>query len=567
MRSIWRAIFLVLAMVTPGTGCRKAASPAATISPKVETFDDERFSLVDIASQVGVDGVYENGREAGEYSILESLGGGVGLGDLDGDGWPDLVLPGGGKLGPGQMITGLPTNVWRNEGGKHFRPTAEFRIREPRTYTHGVAIGDFDSDGFADLLLTGYSGLQLFRNQGDGTFEDITLLAGLLDAAWSSSAAWGDLNHDGHLDLYIAHYVNWSWDNHPRCTASDPTIRDVCSPKDFEGLQDTVYFSDGAGAFREATQEAGLAPGGKGLGVLTADLDGDGSLDVYVANDTTPNFLYLNDGRGGLTEEGLRRGVAVDGTGTPNGSMGLALIDFNRDQRLDIWVTNFDNETFALYRSEGGGDYTYVSESTGVTNLGRLFVGFGTVAADLDLDGQEELVVTNGHVMYHPNSDSVQQQPLLLTVSPRSLIKAARFRDSGYFGSVHWGRGVATADFDLDGDADIGISHLTEPAALLRNDSPRRGQSLKVRLIGVESSRDPIGASVTLKCHHGYPDQVRAVVGGGSYLSQSDNRLIWAMPEDATDCQVEIRWPSGRRQTVIPDREGREEMTIIEPAD
>lgn len=563
--SLWGAVVLILA------GCRGGSTPPPmnTGDPGAQALptDDQRFLFTDVTAAVGVTSTYDNGRDAGEYSFAETLGGGVGLVDYNNDGWVDIVLPTGGKFVPNRVISGLPTELWRNLGGGAFTLASRAQLSEATTYTHGVAAADYDSDGFADILITGYAGLQLFHNQGDGTFQDVTAEAGLAETTWSTSAAWGDLDGDGVLDLYVPHYVDWSWDKHPRCLADDSATRDLCSPRDFEGLTDAVYFGTAEGGFRDASRVAQLVEGGKGLGALIADLNDDGQLDVYVANDTTPNFLYLNQGQGVFSEEGLRRGVALDGSGTPNGSMGLALFDYNDDQRLDIWVTNFDNETFGLYRAEGKGDYSYVSEIAGVTNLGRLFVGFGTLAADLDLDGKEELTVANGHVLYHPASKAVQQLPLLLTISSRHLVTPARFSDASYFGQTHWGRGIAAADLDRDGDLDLVFTHLNEPVSLLRNDSPLQGRLLSVRLIGRTSPRDPIGARVTLRLGAGRPDQVRMIVGGGSYLSQSEYQVTFGTPETWSGGELEIHWPSGRRQT-LPLAENREsEITVLEPQD
>jgi hypothetical protein len=247
--------------------------------------------------------------------------------------------------------------------------------------------------------------------------------------------------------------------------------------------------------------------------------------------------------------------------------MGIALFDYNDDRRLDIWVTNFDNETFGLYRAEGQGDYTYVSEVAGVSNLGRLFVGFGTLAADFDLDGKEELTVANGHVLYHPLSKAVRQLPLLLTISQRHLVTAAKFSEASYFGQSHWGRGVAASDLDRDGDLDLVFSHLNEPASVLMNDSPRLGNLLMVRLIGTHSPRDPIGARVSLRNLRGQRVQVRMVVGGGSYLSQSEYRLAFATPEDWSGGELEIRWPQGKIQTLPLANSNQRELVIVEPRD
>ncbi|MGC1273694.1 MAG: CRTAC1 family protein [Planctomycetaceae bacterium] len=531
---------------------------------------DVPLRLHDVTERSGVDAVYHNGREANESTILESLGGGVGLFDYDRDGRLDLFFPGGGSFGSDQSITGLPSSLWRCRGDLAFEEVASTaHIASARYYTHGCALADVDNDGFCDVLVTGYGGLQLFRNQGDGTFVESAAAAGLTDDLWSSSAAWGDFDDDGNLDVYVAHYVNWSFENHPFCESRSAGVRDVCGPREFEPLDDVVYFSNGDGTFRDASDEAGLVPGGKGLGAMTADVDVDGDLDVYVANDTTPNFLYLNRGDGVFDESGLISGTALDDRGVPNGSMGIAVLDFDGDLRPDLWVANYENETFALYRNDGDAGFAHVSERTGVSVLGGLFVGFGTVATDLDLDGDEDLMVTNGHVMYHSTILPGPQQPLVLRNRGNSRFARVTFPSDSYIAQEHWGRGVAAGDLDRDGVADFVFSNVNEPAAVLINATEARGRPFAARLVGTRSNRDGIGARLVLDTTAG--KFFRTVCGGGSYLSQSDYAQFWGLPPEAEPRELTITWPSGLVQKIDGATLKRDadlvELTIVERSD
>ena len=505
--------------------------------------------MTDVTQSSGVRAIYRNGREANEYSILESLGGGVAMFDYDRDGKLDLFFPQGGKLGPSRQIAGHPSVLWRNVDGLRFVEVGQLAgVDSADVYTHGCSAADYDNDGFPDLLVTGYGGLHLFRNQGDGTMVELGREVGLHDELWSSSAAWGDLNGDSNLDLYVAHYVNWSWDNNPACVGGDPPVQDVCPPKMFEGLTDIVYYSDGDGSFRDATSEAGIVPEGKGLGVLIVDVDNDIDLDVYVANDTTPNFMYMNDGSGKFSEVGLISGTAVDDRGIANGSMGVAALDHDSNGLLDLWVANFEKETFALYRNEGTANFTHVSESAGISALGQLYVGFGTVAGDFDRDGDDDLAVANGHVMYYGSGSSGPQAALLLTKDSKGNFQRVEFSPESYFSQLRWGRGLAAGDLDNDGDLDFVFTNTNEPAAILSNEIAPTGDWLSLRLVGIASSRDAIGARAVLHTSSG--DYLKVVYGGGSYLSQSDYRLFWGIRPDAEVQSITIHWPSGVVQEI-----------------
>ncbi len=558
------------------SGCRPAASPPAAQSldsTGSNSGQRTQFQFRDAATELGVSATYRNGRESENYAILESLGGGVGLFDYDLDGWIDVFFPGGGAFTPSKTIEGRMSTFFRNQGSGSFKSGfveigTLAGVAEAPFYSHGCAAADFNNDGFPDLLLTGYGGLQLFKNQGDGTFQELHTAAGLLDDAWSSSAGWGDLNGDGCLDLYVAHYVNWSFEHNPVCNAEGGR-RDVCPPRAFDGLTDIIFYSNGDGTFRDATREAGLKPGGKGLGVLMADVDLDRDLDIYVANDTTENFLYLNDGSGRLEETGLQNGVAVDQEGMPNGSMGVSIADFDGDGLPDIWVTNFEKETFALYRNEGHGQFIHASRESGVTAIGSLFVGFGTAAGDLDLDGDEDIVVANGHVVYFPSQGTDRQLPILLENLTKGQFRRALLPPDSYFSTPHLARGLALGDIDNDGDVDVVVAHTNEPAAVVLNETPRNLASsqplaegnhwVSLQLVGTRCNRSAIGARVVLHTTRG--DQTRQVSGGGSYLSQGDTRIVFGIPAGATLTGATVVWPTGPDQ-VLGDLQV-DHMTVV----
>jgi enediyne biosynthesis protein E4 len=393
--------------------------------------------------------------------------------------------------------------------------------------------------------VTGYGGVVLWKNQGDGTFRDETPAAGLDAKQWSSSAGWGDLNGDGNLDLYVTNYVNWSFANHPDCSVA-PSMREICSPKEFQPLADEIYFNQGDGTFRNASEEAGLRKDGKGLGVMLADLDNDRDLDIYVANDTTPNFFYLNDGHGRMEEVGMLRGVALDDQGFSNGSMGVELCDYNSDGLYDIWVANYEDETFALYRNEGRGFFLHVSQSTGVTALGQLFVGFGTQCADFDRDGDEDIVVSNGHVIKYSRGAPRRQLPLYLENRGKRFARV-NFPTDSYFAAGHEGRGIVGGDLDNDGDWDLVASNLNDPVAVLRNDV-EANRWIGVQLSGTHSNRDAIGTHLTLETTAG--NWVRQLRGGGSYLSTSDPRLYWGVPRGVEVRRLIVQWPNGQQQVL-----------------
>jgi hypothetical protein len=541
----------------------------------------------DVTPGSGLAFTYRNGAEAGHATIFESVGGGVALLDYDGDGLLDVFLTGGGSFaGPDKkQITGRPCKLYRNLGGFHFQDvTAEVGLDclaggKPWFYTHGCAVADYDNDGWPDLLVTGWGRIALFHNvpvdpkdpAKGRKFVDVSAEAGLgRGITWATSAGWADLDGDGYPDLYVCQYVNWSWDNHPRCTAAqDPARRDVCPPEGFDALPHKLYHNNGNGTFTEVSAAAGLRVPrpdsgrrrgdrvknyGKGLGVLLADLDGDGRPDIYVANDTSGNFFYRNRGGGRLEEVAAESGVAYDDAGTATGSMGVDAADYDGSGRLSLFVTNYQNQLHALYRNRGRGQFVFASHAAGLSGLSRHYVGFGTGFLDFDLDGHEDLFLSNGHVLYSPPPPAeLKQRPLLLRNErrPGDRPHEVRFADVSaragpYFQTGHVGRGAALGDLDNDGRTDLVLSPTNEPAVVLRNRHATGHHWLGVRLIG-RRYRDAVGARLELAV--GGQKLVRAVKGGGSYLSSGDRRVVFGLGTNNRVGRLSVRWPSGKTQT------------------
>ncbi len=557
MSQLKTAAVFVLAAVTGGAGLGLAAhgglpgvpSPAAQAeAPK----PDGLFQ--DVTAGSGVVFTYRNGEEANHYAPLEAVGGGVALLDYDGDGLLDLFVTGGGHFdGPGRKrIAGHPNKLFKNLGGWKFKEvTREAGLGGPRFYTHGAAVADYDNDGRPDLLVTGWGRLALYRNEG-GRFAEVTQKAGLTDTRWSTSAAWADFDGDGFADLYVCRYVDWSFDNHPECQP-DGKARDVCPPKQFRGLPHSVYRNDGKGGFEDVSAGAGLRKGGAdshGLGVVAADLDDDGRPDLYVTNDTTDNFLYLNRGNGlTFAEVGLQSGTARDDRGVPNGSSGADAADYDGSGRPSLWVANSEHELPALYRNLGRGMFLHASHAAGVGAAGTGRVGFGSTFADLDNDGHVDLVTAAGHVLRHAPGGR-KQRPLLLRNEGGAKFADVSGDGGPYFRDGHVGRGLAVGDLDNDGWPDLIVSHLNEPVVLLRNaaaDTAGKGHLwLGLELSG-EKGRDVVGAKIVVEV--GGRKRTHFARGGGSYLSSGDRRVLIGLGTTTKVDRVTVIWPSGAAQS------------------
>jgi hypothetical protein len=554
----------------------------------------------DLFEEVAASGVtiaYRNGEEVRppHLSILESLGGGVALLDYDGDGLLDIFVPGGGYFaGPDHKeIRGRPCKLYKNLGNWKFKDVTKqvgldrLAGGRPWFYTHGAAVADYNRDGWPDLLVTGWGRVALFKNvrdpKGGRRFRDVTAEAGLdRGITWATSAAWADLDGDGWPDLYVCQYVNWSWANHPRYKY-DGKHYDVPPPKVFQGLPHKL-FHNVAGPrgrrFVDVSDVAGLRmprPAeayerlthlsardrkrllqadkekayGKGLGVLAVDVNRDGKPDLFVANDTVPKFLYVNCSRRGkirLREQGMDAGVALDGDGNPNGSMGLDAGDPEGTGKPALWVTNYENESHGLYRNLCTRIRTlflFNTPASGIGAIGQKYVGWGTGFFDIDHHGWEDLFIANGHAIRYPTGAARRQQPVLLR-NHGGKFKDITRQGGSYFQKAHLARGVALGDLDNDGKVDVVVSHMNEPVAVLRNVARSGHHWLGIDLVGKRFA-DVVGTRVVLEA--GGQTQTRFAKGGGSYASSPDPRLVFGVgPADRIDLLTVI-WPDRSRMT------------------
>lgn len=526
-----------------------------------DTGTKTKVSFVEVLKDVGIESTYLNGEEANQYAYVEFLGGGVASLDYDLDGRIDLFFPKGGKVEKGRSLSGIPSKFFRNLWPAAVDVSQQSFTAEIGFYSHGVTAADANSDGFPDLFVTGFQGVLLLINCGDGTYIDATDGAAFGPIDWASSSGWGDFDNDGYVDLYVSQYVDWSWDKNPQCRGGGNVERDLCTPQDFNGLQDLLFWNNGDGSFTRETEKAGLVKEGKGLGVIAFDANHDSRIDIYVANDTTNNFLYLNQGGRRFNEAGVISGTAFDNMGISNGSMGLAILDFNDDQKCDLFVTNYERETFAVYQNDGKANFRHVSDRTGINALGKMLVGFGTVSGDFSLSGREDLVVANGHVMRYPVNNNRKQEPLYIENRVDKKLVRIMFEPDSFFGKKYCSRSVIAPDLNTDGKLDLVFANVNEPAVLLENTTETKGNWVVLKLIGTSSNRDAIGALVELETDK--RKLVRQVFGGGSYLSQGPYELHFGVPTGEAIKRLKITWPNGGR-TETPVDEVNRIYSIVE---
>ena len=553
----------------PAAASDKPAGIAATPAAKAEKASPFKFerplrsegksgddSVVcprfeDTSAARGLEHVYRNG-EAGGSLMVEAIGGGVGWLDFDRDGLWDLYFNQGGDPAvvdrTNQPFDRLFRRLPPSAGGRFIDVTAACQIHETG-YGQGVAVGDFDDDGFDDVYVTNVGANTLYRNLGDGTFLDSTAAAGVGDERWSSSAAWADLDGDGDLDLYVCNYVRYD-PFHPKDCRNVKGEPRICHPRDVEHWPDECYENLGDGSFRPVAAAWGLfGPGNKALGVAVADFTNDGLPDIYVANDTTPNFLFVNEGKRADGEMQFREsatllGCAVDRNGMAQASMGLAVGDYDDNGWLDVYSTHFYDESNTLYRNLGASGFEDVTGLVGLHEPTLPRLGFGTAMADFNADGRQDLIIANGHVENYPGN------PLLKMKAQLFSFNGKRFKDCSsaagpYFEEKLVGRGVALADSDGDGDLDVAIAHQNSPAALLENRSAA-GHWLTFQFIGERSNRRGIGARVTVTS--GDRTWIRELCGGSSYASTHQPLLAVGLGDRGGPCTVEVRWPSGATQ-------------------
>jgi enediyne biosynthesis protein E4 len=507
------------------------------------------LSFVDDAEAVGLRFVYDNA-ETIFHHLPEPFGGGLALIDYDGDGWLDVFCVQGGPFQPSAKLeTQSPRSgdrLFHNRGNGQFDDVTDASGIDcfPRGHGHGVTVGDIDGDGYPDLFVTRLRSYSLYRNKRDGTFEDITTRAGLSgERDWPTSAALADFDGDGDLDLYVCHYAVWDLDNPRLCRSTARNEYINCNPLDSEALPDHLFRND-AGRFVDVTHEAGIVDrDGRGLGVVAADFDEDGRVDVFVANDSSANFLFRNEGGLRFDEVGHAAGVAGNASGAYQAGMGVAAGDLDGDGLIDLAVTNFYGEATTFYRNLGGGNFTDATASVGLAVASRRLLGFGVAMFDADNNGVLDLASANGHV-----NDLRPNYPYLM---PAQLLMSGvdgRLTDYSDQAGAPWtvprmGRGLAVGDLDNDGRLDVLILSHNQPLAYLHNRTEAR-RFLTLRLEGHGSNRDAIGAKVTVTAAG--QRRVAQRVGGGSFQSASDPRLHFGMGQADRVESIEIVWPSGR---------------------
>jgi hypothetical protein len=512
--------------------------------------------LTDITQSTGVK-FFHTSAPDNKY-IVESMSGGVALIDYDLDGWPDIYFTNAPTVEMALAGRKARCALYHNNGDGTFTEVTDKAGVGDAGWAMGACVGDYNNDGWPDLYVTAFGPNTLYRNNGDGTFTDVTREARVGDPRWSTGCAFGDYDGDGWVDLLVANYVDFRLGDLPKfgeganCQYRGLAVQ--CGPKGLKGAGDALYHNNGDGTFTDVSKAAGVSdPNGYyGLGVVWTDLDEDGRPDAFVANDTTPNFLYRNEGRGRFSEIAYVAGVAVNENGSPQACMGIALGDYLHAGRLSLFVTNFSEEYNTLYRNEGKLTFTDVSYASGTAPSSLPYVGWGTGFFDLDNDGWLDLLVVNGHV--YPQVDTRDigtkyRQPKLLYINQDNGTFREAGRDVGAALSVpRVSRGAAFGDLDNDGDIDIVVGDLDGPPLILRNDGGNRNNWITLELIGARGDRLALGARV--KVVTGKLSQVDEVRSGGSYLSQNDLRLHFGLGKAERVDRVEIRWPSGKTETL-----------------
>ncbi|MCZ6651280.1 MAG: CRTAC1 family protein [Acidobacteria bacterium] len=490
---------------------------------------------------------------SGKRYLVETMGSGVCLLDYDGDDRLDVYLMQGAPTPGSQRPDPPPANaLYRNLGEGRFQDVTARAGVGDEGQGQGCTVGDVDGDGDLDLYVVNFGANLLYRNNGDGTFTDITQVAGVGDSQWGSSAAFADIDSDGDLDLYVVNYVDFRYDNHKYCGDRSSNLQYYCSPKAYKAEPDVMYRNDGSGRFTDVTREAGLYNDreGKGLGVAFADVDDDGDVDIYVANDSTRNFLYRNDGKGHFRDVTMLAGVGFSEAGRPQAGMGIGFGDYDNDQALDLVVTNLSNQSNELYRNLGGGIFIDPTFRSGIGGPSMLFVGFGVAWLDLDADSDLDLFVANGHIL-----DNVRVLSDIMTYPQRNHIfenrGGGRFREVSAsagpgLAMAEVSRGLAVGDLDGDGDLDLVLNGNGARAVLLLNETDPAGNYLRLRLRRETGDRFAVGARVLLTA--GGVRQVREVVTGTSYQSQSELTLHFGLGSSTSIETLEVRWSTGRRE-------------------
>lgn len=527
--------------------------------------------FVDVTEKLGIKFKHEASPTSKKY-LLETMGGGVALFDYDNDGRLDIFLSNGARIDD-PMPKG---SILRKDGPKYwnrlyhqktdgtFEDVTEKAGVSGVGYSTGVAVGDYDNDGFEDLFVAGYGRSTLYHNNGNGTFTDVTDVAGVAGSGWATSAAWVDYDNDGLLDLVVVRYMEWGFED-IYCGERREGYRSFCHPDLFKPAPILLYHNDGNGKFSEVSHKAGVDKPIKALGVAIADYDHDGWTDILVSNDSIPESLFHNKGNGTFEEVGMASGVAVDGSGATFAGMGVAFEDYNNDGWPDVIITDLANQRYSAYTNFGDGTFDYATNVNGLGSITLLHSGWGVRFLDFDNDGWKDLFIVQSHVM---DTIEINEPHLHYRESPLLLWndKGKKFvdvsKDSGEVFQEKWAaRGLASGDIDNDGRVDVVVTSNDGPAWVLKNETPASGHWITLKLIGVKSNRDGIGAQVEISTDSG--KQFATVSTAGSYQSSSDPRVHFGLGSAAVAKSIRVRWPSGTVQT-LEDAKADQILTVTE---
>jgi hypothetical protein len=533
------AVFLICILLAGTAG--SSAGPAST--PPTVAFRD-------VTQQAGIHFVHNNGA-FGKKFLPETLGPGVAFIDYDNDGWPDIFLVNGMDW-PGHAQKHTTPKLYHNNHDGTFTDVTQKAGLNVELFGMGVAVGDYDNDGYDDLFVTAYGQNHLFHNNGNGTFTDVTQKAGLNGIKeFSTSAAWVDYDKDGRLDLVVGNYVQWSQETDLYCTL-DGKRKSYCTPESYKGASVRLWHNRGDGTFEDATKKAGLSdPTSKTMGVAILDFDNDGWPDLLLSNDTQPNKLYRNNGNGTFSEKAVVAGIAFSEDGVARAGMGVDAADYDRSGSPSILITNFSNQMLSLYHNEGKGLFVDEAPRSEIGHASLLTLGFGCFFFDYDLDGWPDIFIANGHI----DSDIQRVQPNVKYAMPPHLFRnlgKGNFEEvtksaGAVFAAPRVGRGAAYADFDNDGRLDLLLSTNGGPVYLFHNepaDAAKINKGLRIKLNGTKSNRDGIGA--TVKVTSAGESQTQMLRSGSSYLSASELVLTFGLGQHPKAEAVEIRWPSGQ---------------------
>jgi hypothetical protein len=520
--------------------------------------------FVEVTLEAGIDFTYVNGASGRKY-MPECMGSGAALFDYDNDGTLDLYIVNGAPL-PGFQCEEQPTNaLYRNNGDGTFADVTVQAGVGDTGYGMGAAVGDYDNDGDEDLYVTNFGPNVLYRNNGDGTFTDVSVQAGVGDRGWGTNAAFVDYDQDGDLDLYVANYMEFDVRHNIECRQG--TERAYCGPTTYPGQSGVLYRNDGDGRFTDVTKQAGLFnTSGRQLGTVFGDCDNDGDLDFFVANDKMPNFLFQNNGDGTFTETGLMAGIAYNEDGTAESAMGADLGDYDNDGYLDIIVATFQWLANTLYHNDGDGFFTDVTFPAHVGTESLRYLGMTAVFLDYDNDGYQDIFIANGHL-----DENVGEYDVMTCYAQKNQL--FRNKGDGTFTEVtdavgpglrieRVSHGAAFGDYDNDGDVDIFVSDSDHPTCtLLRNDGGNRNHYLMIETVGTRSNRDGIGAKIRVVA--GDLIQMKEVRSSYGYLCSNDVRVLFGLGDRDKADRIEVRWPSGMVQ-VLEDVRADQILTIKE---